>query len=127
MTKVRIDKFLFSIRIYKTRALASEACKNGRILVNNIPAKSSRDVSAGDTVSISFHGYKRIIRIITAIDKRVGAAIANTCFDDITPEEELLKKNLVNSPKQEFRPRGTGRPTKKERREIDMFKGEPDR
>ncbi len=122
MTKVRIDKYLFSIRIYKTRSLASEACQNGRISINDIVAKPAKEVCIGDIITINFHGYKRLIKVNSLIDKRVGAAIANTLFDDITPEDELLKKEMANSPKQEIRPRGLGRPTKKDRRQIDLFK-----
>ena len=115
---VRIDKYLWAVRIYKTRTLATEACKKGRVTISEIPAKPSRMVSAGDVLEVKKMPVVYSYRILDPIEKRVGAKIADKYVENITPDEELQKLEL----KDNFfvkRERGAGRPTKKERRLLD--------
>jgi ribosome-associated heat shock protein Hsp15 len=124
--KVRLDKFLHAIRIFKTRSISSEECRLGKVSVNGTEAKASRDVQAGDEISIRMHGFVRVLRVIQVLEKRLGAALVSNYYEDITPEEEIIKKEMVRMGRNEFRQRGVGRPTKKERREIDRLKGSDD-
>ena len=115
---VRIDKYLWAVRIYKTRSLATEACKKGRVSIGDVPAKPSRMVSAGDVFDVKKMPVVYSYRILDPIEKRVGAKIADNYVENITPEEELHKLELQD----DFfvkRERGAGRPTKKERRLLD--------
>jgi len=115
---VRIDKYLWAVRIYKTRTLATEACKKGRVTMDDAPVKASRMVNAGDVVDVKKMPVVHRYRILDPIEKRVGAKIVDQYVEDITPEEELQKLKLQD----DFfvkRDRGTGRPTKKERRLLD--------
>jgi ribosome-associated heat shock protein Hsp15 len=115
---VRIDKYLWAVRIYKTRTLATEACKKGRVTISEIPAKPSRMVSAGDVLEVKKMPVVYSYRILDPIEKRVGAKIADNYVENITSDEELQKLEL----KDNFfvkRERGAGRPTKKERRLLD--------
>ena len=115
---VRIDKYLWAVRIYKTRTLATEACKKGRVSVDDMPAKPSRMVSAGDVIEIRKMPVLYSYRVLDPIEKRVGAKIVEDYVEDITPAEELMKLEMQD----DFfvkRDRGTGRPTKKERRLMD--------
>lgn len=121
--KVRVDKYLHAVRIFKTRSMATEECGLGKISVNGIQAKASREVQPGDEITIRFHGFNRVIRVLQVLEKRVGAALVANYLEEITPEEELIKKDMVKLNRNEFRPRGSGRPTKRERRDIDKLKG----
>ena len=115
---VRIDKYLWAVRIYKTRTLATEACKKGKVTMNDAPVKASRMVSTGDVVEVKKLPVVYRYRILDPIEKRVGAKIVDQYVEDITPEEELQKLELQD----DFfvkRDRGAGRPTKKERRLLD--------
>ncbi|MFZ4634934.1 MAG: RNA-binding S4 domain-containing protein [Saprospiraceae bacterium] len=125
MTKVRIDKWLWSVRIYKSRTLATDACKAGKVKVGEDAVKPSYLVKEGEVIEVRKDGFNFQYRTIILLEKRVGAPIAVTCYEDITPEEERLKYTswfLNNKSTSERRQRGAGRPTKKERREIDQFK-----
>ena len=115
---VRIDKYLWAVRLYKTRTLATEACRKGKVNVDDMPAKPSRMVSSGDVIEVRKMPVTYSYRVIEPIEKRVGAKIVDTYVEDITPEEELHKLEM----KDDFfvkRDRGTGRPTKKDRRLLD--------
>lgn len=122
--KVRIDKWLWSVRIFKSRTIATDFCKTGKIKVNDINAKASTEVKKGDLVIVKKGGFNFTFQVTETIDKRVGAPIAALCYENKTPPEELLKYDnwLSGNMSGEFRDRGTGRPTKKERREIDAYK-----
>lgn len=126
--KVRIDKWLWSVRIYKSRTLATDTIKAGRVKVNNVIVKASQLVQAGDRISVQKNGFQFLFEIVNPIEKRVGAALAQACYLDHTPPEELNKYKdwFVGKAGGEFRERGSGRPTKKERREIDDFKTNTD-
>ena len=115
---VRIDKYLWSVRIFKTRSLATEACKKGKVEVDEMPAKPSRMVTSGDVIRVKKMPVVYSYRVLDPIEKRVGAKIVHNHVEDITPEEELDKLKMQD----DFfimRDRGTGRPTKKERRLLD--------
>ena len=122
--KVRIDKWLWSVRIFKSRTLASDTIKANKVKVNNNEVKSSFLVQRNDTVVVKKGGFNFTFKVIDLIEKRVGAPIAVRCYQDQTPIEELNKYNdwFTGKIGAEFRDRGTGRPTKKDRREIVTFK-----
>ncbi len=115
----RLDKFLWSVRIYKTRSDAAEACKSGKIKINGVQAKPSREVKSGEVLEVRklniFYKYE----IIEQIERRQPAKLVDGFIKDITPEEELAKLNIPKEAVFIHRDRGTGRPTKKERRDLD--------
>ena len=122
--EARIDKWLWAARIYKTRTLAADACKNGRITINGAQVKPSRTVKEGDKVSVKKAPITYTFLVKQAIDKRVGAKLLPDILENITaPEQyELLEMSKISG----FidRARGTGRPTKKDRRALDDFASE---
>lgn len=126
--KVRVDKWLWSVRIFKSRTIATDTIKSGKVKVNNVLVKASQLVQTGDRVYVQKNGFQFLFEVINPIEKRVGAAIAQACYIDHTPAEELNKYKdwFVGKTGGEFREKGSGRPTKKERREIDDFKTHTD-
>lgn len=123
--KVRVDKWLWAIRLYKTRTQATDACKSGDVQIGEKVLKPSHLLQTGDRLIVKRNGIFYDIEVLRLLEKRVGAPIAQECFADHTPEEELLKFEqwyVARSGRAEFRERGAGRPTKKERRMIDAFK-----
>ena len=119
--EARIDKWLWAARIYKTRTLAADACKNGRITINGAQTKPSRIVKAGDKVGVKKPPITYTFLVKQPIEKRVGAKLLPDILENVTtPEQyELLEMSRISG----FvdRARGTGRPTKKDRRAIDDF------
>ncbi|MBC6996674.1 RNA-binding S4 domain-containing protein [Neolewinella lacunae] len=126
MDKVRIDKWLWAVRIFKSRTLAGEVVRQGKVRLADKIVKPSANVAVGDTVTVTKNGFHLQFEVLKLIDKRVGAPIAATCYADRTPPEELTKYQdwFVGKAQGEFRERGAGRPTKRDRREIDTFKDE---
>lgn len=125
MNKVRVDKWLWSVRIFKSRTIATDACKGGKVRIGETPVKPSHLVAEGDVITVKKEGFSFEFRVLVLIEKRVGAPIAVTCYEDITSSEEKNKYNAWfqhGAPAAEKRERGSGRPTKKERRELDTFK-----
>ncbi|MEM1328399.1 MAG: RNA-binding S4 domain-containing protein [Bacteroidota bacterium] len=124
LDKVRIDKWLWSVRIFKTRTLATTACKTGKVKVGEQNVKASYAVQVGEDVFVKKDGFNLHYKVLKLIEKRVGAPIAQTCYENLTPAEELNKYNdwFVGKAQSEMRERGAGRPTKRERRQIDQFK-----
>lgn len=124
MDKVRIDKWLWSVRIFKSRTIAADACKEGKVKWNGHAAKSSQLIQAGDRLEVKKEGFNMQYKVLNLIEKRVGAPIAQACYEDLTPAEELNKYKdwFVGKAGAEYREKGAGRPTKKERRVIDDFK-----
>jgi ribosome-associated heat shock protein Hsp15 len=124
MDKTRIDKWLWAVRIYKTRTLAATYCKKGNIKINGDKVKPSTFVSVGDNVQVSKDGFNLLFEVVKIIEKRVGFPIAQTCYENITSEEEMNKYNdwFVGKGRPEFREKGVGRPTKKDRRNLSEFK-----
>lgn len=121
---MRIDKFLFCVRLFKTRSQAAEACGRGRILVNGTAVKPAREVKEGDEVSVKANPVFRKYRISALLKSRVGAAKVPLYITETTSQEDLLKLKLMSDMARVsygVRDRGAGRPTKKDRREIDRF------
>lgn len=115
---VRIDKYLWAVRVFKTRTLATDACKKGKVTVDQMPAKPSRMVTTGDVIRVRKMPVVYSYRVKDPIEKRVGAKIVDNFVDNITPDEELHKLEMQD----DFfvkRDRGAGRPTKKDRRLLD--------
>ena len=118
--EVRIDKFLWSVRLFKTRSTATEACRKGRVLIGGLPAKPSRNVVAGEIIALRRMPVIFSYKVIEPISSRVSAKLVPNYIEDLTPEEEKIKLLAARSPGVfGFRTRGSGRPTKKERRVID--------
>ena len=117
----RLDKWLWAARIFKTRSIASDACKNGRVAVNGVNVKPSRMVKVGDTISVRKPPVTYSFKILKPIEQRVGAKLLPEIYENVTPQDqyELLEMNRISG----FvdRARGTGRPTKKDRRQMDAF------
>ena len=121
MEEARIDKWLWASRIFKTRSIAADACKNGRVTVGNVTVKPSRMVKVGETISVRKPPITYSFRILKTIEQRVGAKLLPEIYENVTsPEQyELLEMTRISG----FvdRARGTGRPTKKDRRSLDAF------
>ena len=124
MEKLRIDKWLWAVRIFKTRTLATNNCKKGNIRLNGEKAKASAALRVGDEVSVFKNGFNLVFKSDKLIAKRVGAPLAVECYTNLTTEEEMnkFKDWFVGKGRPEMREKGAGRPTKKERRVIDDFK-----
>ena len=119
--EARIDKWLWAARIFKTRTIAAEACKNGRVAVNDVSVKPSRMVKEGDVVSVRKSPVTYSFRILKAIEQRVGAKLLPEIIEDVTPQDQYDLLEMTRISGFVNRARGTGRPTKKDRRQIDAF------
>jgi ribosome-associated heat shock protein Hsp15 len=122
--KVRIDKWLWSVRIFKSRNIATDACRSNRVKIKEINVKPSYLVREGEIVAIKKEGFQLTFKVVRLIDKRVSAALAQPCYENLTPEGELNKYKdwFIGKATPERREKGAGRPTKRERREIETFK-----
>lgn len=121
MEEVRIDKFLWSIRAYKTRSEATDACNGGKIRLNGADVKPSKAVHRGDTIVVRKGPVTYTYRVIELVDKRQGAKTVPQFVDNLTPQSEMDK---LHAPVETFflkRDRGAGRPTKKDRRQMDSL------
>lgn len=120
--KLRIDKYLWSIRLFKTRSLATEACKAGRVKLNGQNIKASYVVKIGDIYQVQKGIERKIIKVLGLLERRVDAKTSVQFYEDQSPEEETSAyKSVFNAPILK-RDRGAGRPTKRDRREIDDLK-----
>lgn len=119
--EVRLDKWLWAVRIYKTRSIAIEAIKMGRVLINGLPVKPSRFVNVGDELYIKKPPIIYTFKVLGLIDKRIGAKLVSDYVVDLTPPEELAKLEHAKFNTTGLRERGSGRPTKKERRDLESF------
>jgi len=119
--EARIDKWLWSVRIFKTRTIAAEACKKGRIQINGVQCKPSKTVKEGDTVSVRKAPVTYSFKVLQAIENRVGAKLVPEMMENITPKEqyEILEMNRIGGFVK--RAAGLGRPTKKDRRDMEDF------
>ncbi|WP_102157290.1 RNA-binding S4 domain-containing protein [Zhihengliuella halotolerans] len=115
--QVRIDAWLWAVRIYKTRSAATAACRAGHVRRNDDPAKASQPVVPGDKIRVRQHGFDRVLEVTRTIPKRVGAQVAQSCYIDHTPPRT---REVV--PQVPVRDRGAGRPTKKDRREMERLR-----
>ena len=118
---VRIDKFLWSVRIFKTRSLASDECRKGRIVINGVQVKPSRIVVINELITVRKPPVIFTYRVIEPIENRVSAKLVDQFVEDITSAEERAKLDIRQSIAVGYRDKGTGRPTKKERRLIDKL------
>jgi len=119
VTKTRIDKWLWAVRLYKTRSLATEAVKNGKVKVNGDSVKPSFEVFPGLILTIPKGVVKYQYKVLAPLERRVGAPLVKDYMEDVTPEEEKMKLTTLEFMPTAFREKGTGRPTKKERRDLD--------
>ncbi len=117
---VRIDKWLWAVRLFKTRSQATDACRSGKIKVGNDPVKPSRDLKPGQIVSVHMGVMTKTVKVVDVLEKRVGAKLVPQYLEDLTPAEEYQKLELL---RENPFARRKGRPTKKERRDIDQWFG----
>ena len=119
MDETRVDKWLWAVRVFKTRALATAACRGGHVRLNGVPAKPAATVRVGDQVEVRAHDHlPRVLEVARVIDKRVGAPLAAECVVDHSPPPPPREQ----APGVFVRERGTGRPTKRDRRQLDRFR-----
>jgi ribosome-associated heat shock protein Hsp15 len=119
---MRIDKWLWAVRFFKTRNQASAACKAGKVRLGGQFIKASREVKAGDELSISQKTIIKTVRILKLPENRIGAALVPEYIQDLTPESEYSKVRMIREANYEYRDPGIGRPTKRHRREIEALK-----
>ncbi|WP_461002406.1 RNA-binding S4 domain-containing protein [Streptomonospora sediminis] len=115
----RVDRWVWAVRLAKTRADAAQACRGGHVRVNDRPAKPATTVRAGDEVQVRLNGVTRIVDVVLVIDKRVGAPLARRCYTDRSPEPAPQPRGTILR-----RDPGAGRPTKRDRRQIDRLRRE---
>ena len=119
---IRIDKWLWAVRIFKTRNQAGVACKAGKVKISEMPVKPSREIKVGDKIIVNLKQITRTVKVTGVLKNRVGAKLVGNYLEDLTPEAEYDKQKMMKELNSEFRQRGIGRPTKKERRLIDRLK-----
>ena len=120
LSSLRVDKWLWAARVFKTRSLASTACDGGKVDINAEAAKPARRVRAGDRIEVSLpRGRRRILKVVGVGERRGSAEAARKLFEDLTPPEPPRSRQAPPP----FREPGAGRPTKRERREIDRLRG----
>lgn len=124
MDSVRIDKWLWAVRVFKTRSQASEACRGGKVKIDGQNVKPSREVKEGEKIEVQLGIFKKTLRVKQVVKNRVAAKLVPDLAEDLTPAEQYEKMDMLRQLNYERRDRGVGRPTKKERREIERLKGE---
>lgn len=117
----RIDKYIWCVRLSKTRSKASESISKGRVLLNGEQVKPSREIKKGDKITILINTAQFTYEVISVLDKRVGAKLVSEYIKDMTPPEEIEKLRLYRAAQQVYREHGDGKPTKKDRRSLDDF------
>lgn len=118
----RIDKWLWNVRIFKTRSMATDACKAGKVKMDSNNVKASREIKVGDIITISLNPLIKTVKVTQIPKSRLGAKLVEQHYEDLTPEEEYLRVKTIRETNMEYRKKGLGRPTKKERRSIDLLK-----
>jgi ribosome-associated heat shock protein Hsp15 len=118
MDTARVDQWLWAIRLYKSRSIATTACRGGHVRINGSSAKAATPVKAGDRIEVRHDHRDRIFEVVRPIDKRVGAAVAAECFVDLSPAPPRPDQAVQVA----ARERGAGRPTKRDRRDIEKFR-----
>jgi len=121
---MRVDKYLWCIRFFKTRTIATEACKKGHVKINDSQIKPSREVFPTDKINIRKNQVNYTIQVLDTPKNRVGAKLVDMYRKDITPKEALEHLEILKYSKDYYRKKGTGRPTKKDRRDIDGYSSE---
>lgn len=122
---MRVDKYLWCVRYYKTRSLATQACKKGHISVNGDKVKASREVYPTDEIKVRKNQIDYRLEVLDLPKSRVGAKLTNIYRVDKTPKEEFKAKEALKYSQDYYRKKGTGRPTKKDRREIEDYLDNP--
>ncbi len=122
MESTRIDKWLWTVRLFKSRSISTEACKTGKIKVEGKTIKPSRDVKVGDLITIQQNPIVKTVKVRQILKNRVSATLAALALEDLTPQEEYDKLKLMRELNYERRDHGLGRPTKRDRREIEKLK-----
>ncbi len=120
-TEVRLDKWLWAVRLFKTRGLATEACAAGHVKIGGQRVKPARSVHPGELVEAQVGEIERTVRVLGLLDRRVGAALVPRYIEELTPPEELNKPREARIEPFIHRPKGAGRPTKRERRMLDQL------
>lgn len=120
-TEVRIDKWLWAVRLFKTRTLAAEACKKGKVIIQNIQVKPSRNVKVGDVISIKRNLFVFSFKVLALSENRMNAKLVVNFMQNVTTTDQLELIELAKLNGNMGRDRGAGRPTKKERRDLDEF------
>ena len=123
MESIRIDKWLWVIRIFKTRSQASEACNGGKVKIDGHNAKPSREIRVNDIIDIQQSGSRKTVKVLKIHKNRVAAKLVPDIMQDLTPPEEYERLEMIRQLNIEKRERGAGRPTKKDRRNISKLKG----
>lgn len=123
---MRIDKYLWCIRVFKTRSIATEACKKGHVKVDDSSVKPSKEIYGNEIITVRKNQINHQIEVLGVPDSRVGAKLVQIYRKDVTPKEEFDKFELLKYSKDYYRKKGTGRPTKKDRRDIDDYQEEPE-
>lgn len=118
---LRIDKWLWAVRIFKTRSLAADACKNKRVMIDGVSVKPSRTLKTGEIITVKKPPISRQYEVLALLGKRLSAKEIAAYAKDITPEDEINQLKAIRMTSAGLRPRGLGRPTKKDRRDIDNF------
>jgi ribosome-associated heat shock protein Hsp15 len=118
---MRIDKYLWCLRYYKTRSIATKACKKGAVSVNGSTVKPSRDVYPGDSIGIRRDQVNYTLEVMDLPESRLGAKLVDMYRKDTTPKEAFANKELVKYSRDYYRKKGVGRPTKKDRRDLEDF------
>ena len=119
---LRIDKWLWAVRIFKTRSQATIACKAGKVKVKESNVKPSHEVRTGEIISVNLSSLLKKVKVTGLLTNRVSAKLVENYMEDLTPQEEYDKLKIKREVGFEYRQRGIGRPTKKERREIEVLK-----
>jgi ribosome-associated heat shock protein Hsp15 len=118
---LRIDKYVWAVRLTKTRSQASELISKGKIKINEIDVKPSRDIKTGDTINVHKNSAVFSYKVLELLEKRVGPKLVSIYIEDITPIEEVEKYKTYQEAQRVYRDMGTGRPSKKDRRSLDDF------
>ena len=121
---IRMDKWLWAARLFKTRSLAADAIKGGKVKVDDNPVKPSREVKVGDVIQVQIEQLHKVVEVKTVVKNRVSPKQVPEVYNDLTPKEEYERIEFMHAYKAEWRDRGAGRPTKKERRMIERLKDE---
>ena len=123
---LRIDKWLWEVRLFKTRSQSADACKAGKIKMDGQNVKPAKDIKVGDVIVVSLNPLFRTVRVKQFPRSRLGAKLVPDYMEDLTSQEEYDRVKLIETTNTEYRDRGTGRPSKKSRRVIDKLKNDKD-
>ncbi len=117
---IRVDKYIWAVRLFKTRSLATEAISKGKVLINDALIKPSREIKVGDVITVLKHNAKFKYQVLAGLERRVGAPLVKEYLLDLTSDEEIEKLKMYLQAQNNYR-HSDGKPTKKDRRELDRF------